>query len=435
MNLDRDVNKLSSAFNRLGISKKYSTGILWNIASFGIIAISGLLLNFAVAFYYDVAILGVFNQVYALYIFLSQLAVGGVHLSVLKVIAHAQHDTRRVVELFSSGFLITLFTSLFISIATFLLRDFFGKALDSEGVSIGIVCVAPGLLFFSLNKVILALLNGLSRMKAYAVFQALRFIFMLLFLIILVNLDVSGDRIPAIFSLAEFLLFIFLFVSCYKYIDVYKFISCKNDLYTHAVFGLKAAGGNLLLDINTRIDVIVLGLFASDRMVGIYSFAALVVEGFSQLPVVLRANVNPLITQNFYYQSRETFVKLLRRIRNLSYAVLIPIGVALTLAYPVIFMVNPDPDIAASWMPLAILMLGTLLGIGYMPLLMIFNQIGRPESQTILIALIFFTNLILNLILVPPFGILGSAVGTGLTFAIQILYIRGFSFKTIGIRV
>ncbi len=71
------MNILFSFLARIEISQKHSSNVLWNIASYAVIAIAGLLLNFVVVFYYDVSVLGVFNQVFAFYIFLSQLAVGG----------------------------------------------------------------------------------------------------------------------------------------------------------------------------------------------------------------------------------------------------------------------------------------------------------------------------------------------------------------------
>ena len=44
---------------------------------------------------------------------------------------------------------------------------------------------------------------------------------------------------------------------------------------------------------NTRIDIFMLGIFLSDQLVGIYSVAALFVEGFLQIIVVLQNNFNP----------------------------------------------------------------------------------------------------------------------------------------------
>ncbi len=430
------MNKLPFAFpSGIVKSPQQLNGILWNMASFGIIAGVGLGLNFVVAFYYDVAVLGIFNQVYAIYILFSQVAVGGVHLSVLKSVSQSHTELDRVKQIFSSGFLLTLLTSMFFAITAYAMSDYFGVALGSPEVGIGVVCIAPGLLFFSLNKTILALLNGLSKMKAYAIFQALRFIFMLLFLLLLVWSGAPGYYAPIIFSCAESLLFFIMLVSARKYLDFRQLLSYKDLYYSHAVFGLKAAGGNILLDVNTRIDVIILGLFASDRVVGIYSFAALVVEGFSQFPTVIRTVVNPLITQNYYSQSRDAFQRTLWKIRNLSYLALVPLGILICLGYPLIYKVVPNPDIAASQAPLFALMAGAILGGGYLPLLMIFNQTGHPASQTLLIFIIFLTNLILNIMLVPPFGMIGSAIGTGLTFALQIVYMRWLSYRVIGIRV
>lgn len=404
---------------------------MWNIASYGIIAVIGLLLNFVIAFYYDTAVLGVFNQVFAYYIFLSQLAVGGVHLSMLKAVAQSHNDEDRVIKLFTSGMILTLLTSLFVSLITYLLKEFLGEILRSQDVSVGVGYIVPGLLFFSLNKTMLALINGLNQMKDYAIFQALRYIFFLLSISCLVALSFPGNVLPVIFSLSEGALFLLLLIKTYKHLDINGSWLYKDLYYSHALFGLKAAGGNLLLDINTRVDVIVLGYFASDRIVGIYSIAALVVEGFCQLPVVLRANVNPLITQGFYNKNRQDFQKLLIKIRNLSFLVLSPVGIIIALAFPLLFLIWSDPDLIASWKPLVIIMVGVLMSVGYLPLLTIFNQTGHPASQTILIFVIFLTNLILNILLVPLYGLIGSAIATGLTFALQGLYIRWLVFRII----
>ena len=61
---------------------KFSNDLWFNAAAFGGSAVLGVLLNLFIVRYHDAAALGVFNQVYAVYILLSQLAVGGVHLAV-----------------------------------------------------------------------------------------------------------------------------------------------------------------------------------------------------------------------------------------------------------------------------------------------------------------------------------------------------------------
>jgi O-antigen/teichoic acid export membrane protein len=61
---------------------KFSTDIIWSAGAFALGAVFGVLVNVVIVRGHDAAALGVFNLVYAVYILLSQLAVGGVHLAV-----------------------------------------------------------------------------------------------------------------------------------------------------------------------------------------------------------------------------------------------------------------------------------------------------------------------------------------------------------------
>ena len=70
------------------ISKKFTSDLIWNFFSLGILACSGIIINIFIARYYGSSYLGVFNQVFAIYILLSQFAIGGVHFSTLKHISY-----------------------------------------------------------------------------------------------------------------------------------------------------------------------------------------------------------------------------------------------------------------------------------------------------------------------------------------------------------
>jgi O-antigen/teichoic acid export membrane protein len=61
---------------------KFKQDITWNAGAFALSALFGVLVNLLIIRFYDASALGVFNLVYAIFILLSQLAVGGVHLAV-----------------------------------------------------------------------------------------------------------------------------------------------------------------------------------------------------------------------------------------------------------------------------------------------------------------------------------------------------------------
>lgn len=63
-----------------------------NFVSLGFLAISGLLINSLVTKFYGPAALGVFNQVFAVYILAAQLATAGVQYSVLRYVAAVGDD-------------------------------------------------------------------------------------------------------------------------------------------------------------------------------------------------------------------------------------------------------------------------------------------------------------------------------------------------------
>ena len=72
------------------LSGKLTRDIGYSLGSFAVLALSGLVINLVITALRDAAALGVFNQSYAIYILVSQLATFGLHYSVLR--HAAMHD-------------------------------------------------------------------------------------------------------------------------------------------------------------------------------------------------------------------------------------------------------------------------------------------------------------------------------------------------------
>ena len=129
-------------------SRKVVTDVAWNMLSFGVAALAGIFINVLIAKYHGASTLGVFNQVYAIYIFLSQFAVAGIHFSVLKNIAQFSESSEKANAIFTGGILATTVTSAVAVVLTYLGSDFLSYLLDSEAVGLGVLLVIPGLFFF-----------------------------------------------------------------------------------------------------------------------------------------------------------------------------------------------------------------------------------------------------------------------------------------------
>ena len=416
---------------------KFGSDVIWNIASLAVLAVCGIVMNIIIAWYYSPDVLGAFNQVYAVYMVFSQLAVAGIHLSVLKYVAQYSSKPGTYRSLFTVGLFLASGFALVACIVFWLIRGEFGRLMmNNPGVGTGVAYATLGLFFFSINKVFLSMLNGLSRMKSYAIFQALRYIFMILALIGATILHSPGDHLGVIFSVAESLLFLCMLPVTLPEMQWPSMAMFKEWSKKHLDFGIRGFFSNVLLQLNTRVDVLILGHFYNDRIVGIYSFAAILAEGIYQLPLVLQLNYNPILVNLIADQKIDELKKTIKQGVRFSYRVMLTIGLAVVLLYPLgISLVTNKAAFMQSWPILAILMTGIVLGSGYVPFGTILLQAGRPGLHTLMIMMLVFTNIAGNYLLVPVLGATGSAIATGCSYALLMLLLKLFTKNALKLNI
>jgi O-antigen/teichoic acid export membrane protein len=154
-----------------------------------------------------------------------------------------------------------------------------------------------------------------------------------------------------------------------------------------------------------------------------------------QLPVILRNNLNPVITKLYAKSNNPLLQKVLVRNRNVFYKFIFVLGLISILLFPLIPYLLKIEHIFSTSILYAILCGGFILSGGYQPFLMIFNQLGKPKLQTWYVFLIFITNVILNLLFVPLIGIYGAALGTACSFLVQILCLKYLLIKHFKIQI
>ena len=277
------------------LTGKFSTDVLWNLGSLALLGASGVLINTIIAHYQSPASLGVFNQAFAFYIVLSQLAVGGMQFSIVKYLSHTDdHDLMATVV--SSALVAITVTALLVAVVAFLLAPYIGVLFKSKDVTLGIQFICPALVLFSVNKGFMMVLNGTRRMRAYAIFQGLRYLLIIVGVIVLVLAGFAGPYLAWCFLVSELLLAIGLIGFVHKsVVGLGLRHVARSWIFRHLSFGVRGFFGGMLSDLNTRVDIILLGYFVSDASVGIYSFAAVFAEGFGQISYVVKQNLDPII--------------------------------------------------------------------------------------------------------------------------------------------
>lgn len=419
----------------LSLKHRFNAEVLWNLASVGILGVSGILMNGVIARWRGAEALGVFNQVFAIYIMLSQIAVGGVHLSVLKCLSYHQDDRKKCSDIASAGLLLGLGLSSIVAIIAYFLAGWFGELLGSPGVEKGVVLAAPGLVFFSLNKILLNSLNGLRYMRAFAVLQALRFIFILLSVVVILAGGWPTYALAFALTSSELALFFISVIYIQTRAVQFKLPSPTSPwIAEHFSFGMRGFLAGLLSEMNTRVDVLMLGYFTNDAAVGVYSFAAILAEGFCQIPLVVRRNLDPIFGRAFSENERSRIHEAAQKVKRIMYALMTAITLVAVGGFPILLkLLGSESGLGPSWAVFAILMAGILINSGYRPFLGIFLQGGRPGAYTLIIFTAVAGNILLNLVLIPHMGIYGSCTATSIMFVVEAALIVIFARKLFGV--
>jgi len=417
--------------------RKFERDVLWGMAALGVLGVSGIVMNLLIARWAGPGALGVFNQVYAAYIVLSQVAVGGVQFSVLRHVSEARDDPARCAAMTTGAVLALAPLAALAGLATALLAGPAGALLDSPEVATGLRLAAPGLVCFVLNKALLMVLNGTRRMRAYALLQSLRYVLMLAVIAALLALGRPAAQLGASFTVAEVV--VLAAVLAYLPRQLFRLAPVASGwpwARTHLGFGARGALSGVLGELNTRVDVLMLGYFLKDAAVGVYSFAAILAEGFGQLSYVVRQNVDPLLAKPLAAGETEAVSAIAGRVRRVFVPGMAAVGAAAALLYgPALGLLGLHVEFGASRGVFWVLAEGVVVNAFYRPFLGLLLQGGRPGAHTLLVGGTVLANVVLNAALIPSFGPLGAAAATAAALVAEGLLLKGFARRLLGVRL
>jgi len=201
----------------------------------------------------------------------------------------------------------------------------------------------------------------------------------------------------------------------------------------HFVFGSKGLIAGLFVEINSRVDVLLIGFFMNEQQVGVYSFAAMLVDGLYQILAMVRINFNPLLV----VAVRDRQWVQMRHLRALSKKFVIPVmltmAVVLALAYYAMAVwVAPQKGLLPGLWPLLILMAGLLPVSFLIPFDNLMMVSGHPSLQTVQQLSSVSVNVLVAVLLLPVLGINGAAIGTAVSYVTGILVLLYFADSKLG---
>ncbi|XVN42677.1 MAG: oligosaccharide flippase family protein [Candidatus Rickettsia vulgarisii] len=401
--------------------------VITNLLGFLIAGISGVAINILIVRLYNSEVLGLFHQVVAIFFILSQITTFGVHLSVLSNIPIS--DRKEII--FISAFFIVLLLSISLSLLLFVVLKYILVAFNFKDLAKTLYFITPSLVFFSLNKVMINTLNAQSRLNLFAVANNMRLMLMIIGVLLHYYLKWQIYEISSVLVFSEIIIFLFLIITHLSYFTIkasYKEIYHWSKF--HISFGKYALFSGLIIELNTKIDIIILSIFVDQKSIGIYSFAATLGEGFYLLISVFK-NLNSSNVSKQLFNSSNLSPEKKKDHRKLILSFIYTVGVISILAYqPFAWLTTSDKLIMIKgfWIYI-IYAISLIISAKYLLIDNIFILAKKPYLDNRVRLMSLCSNLLLSLILVPFFDIYGAILALAFSILINTTAIRYFYHK------
>ena len=402
------------------VNGKFGKALLWNYFSIVVMAVSGLLMNAVIALFYGSAVLGAFSETYAWYVILSQLSVWGIHVAIVKYVPEAGSEEEKGAIL-KNAVIITLMTSLIITmfseIVVFFVYDVEWKSYMKVAFS--------GLVLLSINKVLLNYLNAVYKMVVYAVFTSIRYAVFGGGILLLAFIGAKPDYLALIFPFTE--LVVFGGMAGYFLFRIRVFGKPTWRMFnTLLCFGTKILPSYMVLEMNTKVDVVCLGILISNvSQIGIYSFSIFFTEGFYLLYITIRKIINPRIAAaNAEGKLLDQITKIKIGIRRYMVVGSCMAYLGIAGGYVLLCCVMQRPEYVEGLIYLLIICLSIVLNGKYIVFGDLLAQIGYPLEESMLNVLTVAGNFVLNIIFIMLLGKIGAAVATAVSYFIFSFYMK-----------
>jgi len=326
-------------------------------------------------------------------------------------------------KLIVNSFILSLVISLFLVAVTLpianSLKNIFFKEIDTSLIII-ITCFVP---FYILNNHFISLLQGLYKIKIRNLLLVTQSVVNFILLILLTGVLFLNLESALAASIAALILVVIL-----------SAIYLLKDLKTEEIrldfnlmkqllnFGFKSHIGNILKDLSYRSDILIISYFLSARDVGYYAIAVTIAEVLWKIPDAVGTVLLPRVAQ-MNSSSARLFTPVVSRI------VFIPVLLAclliLLLSRPIIIFAFGKDFIPA--IPVLIILLPGILAFAIWKI--IANDLlaqGHPVKYSFTSGVALVTMILLDLLLIPKFGINGAAIASTLSYiaaTVSIIYI------------
>jgi O-antigen/teichoic acid export membrane protein len=393
--------------------------------------ILGLVSNFVLARFYGPKILGQFALVLATVNIISIFTIFGFNNGLTKYISRYRvtKQSKRLNEIIKIAFIYGLLFSIIGGILLFLLKDIIANSIFKDS---GLVnCLVYGswiIVPLTLIKIFNGLYRGFKQLQ-YPVIsnEIIRRIIFSIIIIIFAFLNFKNTPIVIASSLFAQILVVFYLIGKVSTLKInFKNIllipidntlkekKIKKEFLTYSSTLVLISFMSVLL---TRIDKIMLGIYMTSEVVGIYNIAVTVAGLITFLLVSSNMIFSSVISELYSLNKIKILGDLYSTITKWIIIFTLPIFITI-LFFPDTIMKFFGQAYTIGSTALVILALGQMINVFVGANGTILSMCGHERLLLINNISMAIINVIFNVILIPKIGILGAAISTGMSIAI-----------------
>lgn len=184
--------------------------------------------------------------------------------------------------------------------------------------------------------------------------------------------------------------------------------------------------------INSRTDVIMIGMLLNDNAVGIYNVAARGSELILFFLAPISAALGPVITRLYTEEDMERLQNIITLSSRILFLLSLPIALVLIIFGPLYLSLFGN-DFASGDTTLSILCTGQLFNIAVGPVSLLLIMSRHEREAAISLGTGAALNIILNSVLIPVWGIEGAALATICSKTLWAIMMGFWAYKRIGV--
>jgi O-antigen/teichoic acid export membrane protein len=189
--------------------------------------------------------------------------------------------------------------------------------------------------------------------------------------------------------------------------------------WLNAAFPMLVYGGAQI--VLGQTDIVMLGAIRGAAEVGLYAAANRLVYLLMYVTVSVEVIMAPIISRLYTIQEKDRLQRIVTKSVRLAFFAVFPFGLILIFAGDYVLVIFGRGFIAAT-AALTILTTGRLVGIALGSGGLLLGMTGHERTVAMVLTAICLSNILLNALLIPQFGIEGAAFSTAISlFMAQLL--------------